>query len=290
VRRNIGPIEGLRTLVQECLDTAAMNASPDWRERATHLLEITQAPSPPLCNLCGLSCELVDSGLCAGELGGLIDIAVDGGYESTPGNGHGALDDTKRYRFSLCEFCLDWLFGLFVVPVRVTEYALSEGAPDRFFQDEPPWVPARERVERDEWRRFKEEFRAEAARRDAARRALDHRVTELARELESAYEQIRELSHALNVARTPQEGVWLWTGKPSEDHPPSLACPVVMSAERLRELVGRAEAMRKACIAAMWRSIPEAPFGQVREALERAEAEIRNLNAADIETLAKESP
>jgi len=34
----------------------------------------------------------------------------------------------------------------------------------------PPWRPAAERVEADEWRRMKDEFRAEKARRDAARR------------------------------------------------------------------------------------------------------------------------
>ncbi len=90
-----------------------------------------------------------------------------------------------RHRFSLCEFCLDWLFGRFVVPVAVddpmNDYVLRPGettdegmarmgcvrlAPRR---EEPPWRPAAERVKDDDWRKGKAEFFAEALRRAEAR-------------------------------------------------------------------------------------------------------------------------
>jgi len=136
------------------------------------------------CNLCGLSCTL-GCGEHRDENGGLIDATVIGGYESTPGNGHGALDDLIRHRFSLCEFCLDWLFYQFVIPVAVddpmndhvlkpgetVEEGLTRmgvvrvGGP----YDVPPWRPAAQRVREDDWRGQKEAFFAEAARRDAAR-------------------------------------------------------------------------------------------------------------------------
>lgn len=139
------------------------------------------------CNLCGLSCLLrSDSREPRSELGGLVDAEVLGGFESTPGNGRGALDDGVRYRFSLCEFCIDWLFGQFRIPVAVDSYmddccplpgeTLDEtetrtGGIVKLLRDplEQPWRPAAERVEADEWRRMKDEFRAEKARRDAAR-------------------------------------------------------------------------------------------------------------------------
>lgn len=114
-----------------------------------------------LCNLCGLSCWLREGQHV--ELGGLIKATATGGYFSTPGNGVGALDDTVAYRFSLCEFCLDWLFGRFVVPVAVTDYMLDDTPVEA-------WKPAAERVAADDWRKMKQEFTDEAARRAAARK------------------------------------------------------------------------------------------------------------------------
>lgn len=112
-----------------------------------------------LCNRCGLSCELGSTG----ELGGLIRQMVVGGYSSTPGNGHGALDDIEGYRFSLCEFCLDWLFQTFKIPVELIANDIYPSG------DAPQFVPAAQRVDSDEWRRMKAEFHAEHERRRIAR-------------------------------------------------------------------------------------------------------------------------
>ena len=140
------------------------------------------------CNLCGLSCGLESIKHEAREEGGLIDAVAIGHYDSTPGNGAGALDDLVRHRFSLCEWCLDWLFGQFKIPVAVddpmNDYLLQEGETKEEALEKrgliqlverpqpEPWRPARERVLKDAWRTSKEEFVAEAHRRDAARGTL----------------------------------------------------------------------------------------------------------------------
>lgn len=126
-----------------------------------------EAEADALCNLCGLSCMLYDRGTPF-ELGGLIRKTVDGGYESTPGNGSGALDDMTGYTFSLCEFCLDWLFAQFVIPVALEDVDNPE------YRE--TWRPAAERVATDDWRRMKTEFRVEAERRALARSAKNARV------------------------------------------------------------------------------------------------------------------
>lgn len=114
----------------------------------------------PRCNLCGESCLLETVGHPTDEhrnSGGLEHASVEGNYDSTPGNGHGALDDLSRYRFSLCEFCLDWLFQQFVVPPEVHD--VMTGA------DEGPFVCAADRVVRDDYRTMKQEFFEERDRR-----------------------------------------------------------------------------------------------------------------------------
>lgn len=115
------------------------------------------------CNLCGMTCQLGSECNPTSGLYGLIKQTVNGGYESTPGNGLGALDDCTSYTFSLCEFCLDWLFSQFKIPVEVHDY-LSGVEPK-------PWRPAAERVAQDEWRRTKELFSKEHDRRKKAREA-----------------------------------------------------------------------------------------------------------------------
>lgn len=138
-----------------------------------------------LCNLCGLTCNIGPKDSPASGPHGLIDAAVIGGYESTPGNGHGALDDMDRYRFSLCEFCLDWLFSQFKIPVAMdapmNDFLLQPGESIDDALDKrgwvqimevpqpPPWKPAAQRVAEDDWRQWKKEFYEEAARRAAAR-------------------------------------------------------------------------------------------------------------------------
>ncbi len=132
----------------------------------------------PTCNLCGLGCGLGKPGHPAYEIGGLINAIVRGGYSSTAGNGDGALDDMTSYRFSMCEFCLDWLFTQFKVPVEVSDYTFSDDlrGKDGFDVDDvrPAWEPAVVRVAKDDWRSSKHEFCEEAERRAKARNENAH--------------------------------------------------------------------------------------------------------------------
>jgi hypothetical protein len=91
---------------------------------------------------------------------GLIKAVVHGGYWSTPGNGDGALDDCTSYSFSICEFCLDWLFQRFTIPV-------ARGGCSAASSD--PYRPADQRVSEDDWRQQKAKFFAEFEKRNAAR-------------------------------------------------------------------------------------------------------------------------
>jgi len=115
-----------------------------------------------LCNLCGLSCNLSGVGSESWvQESGLIDAAVRGGFLSTPGNGYGALDDTVEYKFSLCEFCLDWLFNQFKIPVDMRDTDMDPPAIE--------FKPAAILVQEDEWRKDKDRFFEEYKRRNRAR-------------------------------------------------------------------------------------------------------------------------
>jgi hypothetical protein len=114
------------------------------------------------CNLCGLSCRLAGPESYFNGLSGLIDCKVLGRYDSTPGNGAGALDDTTQYEFSLCEFCLDWLFVQFKVPVEVSDYMNPDNPKEN-------WVSAKDRVANDDWRKMKTVFFNEFKKRNKAR-------------------------------------------------------------------------------------------------------------------------
>jgi hypothetical protein len=129
---------------------------------------MSEATIAATCNLCGLSCVLGCEGHPASGPHGLVGQAVYGGYESTPGNGHGALDDMTSYRFSLCEWCLDWLFQQFKAPVEVREYSAWDASP---IGDPKPFVPAEGRVNGNPRLSMRREFFEEKARRDAARSA-----------------------------------------------------------------------------------------------------------------------
>jgi hypothetical protein len=108
------------------------------------------------CNLCGEPCGTEHSQ-------GMVNQTVHGGYNSTPGNGTGALDDMTHYAFSLCEFCLDWLFTQFKTPpVVICRLSPPEDPPDQ-------WRNASQRVNEDSWRSQKAAFFQEFARRNAAR-------------------------------------------------------------------------------------------------------------------------
>lgn len=61
------------------------------------------------------------------------------------------------------------------------------------------------------------------------------RLESCAAELKTALEEAADLRSKLALVRTPTDGVWYWTG--NGDHPESLVCPVVMTAEQLRGLV-----------------------------------------------------
>jgi hypothetical protein len=124
----------------------------------------TEVPVPA-CNLCGLSCALTqwnEDGLWIAN--GVLNCTVHGSYHSTPGNGHGALDDCVSYTFSLCEWCLDWLFTHSVCPPMLSTMDGTK-----------PFRPAAERVA--SWLKIlgkpapmEAEFLAELERRNAARR------------------------------------------------------------------------------------------------------------------------
>ena len=89
-------------------------------------------------------------------VGGLIDCEVVGGYNSTPGNGNGALDDMTGYRFSLCEFCLDHMFSQFRTPPKLIGYICSEEGVEL---EGEVFRPAEQRVREDgEWRPMRESF------------------------------------------------------------------------------------------------------------------------------------
>lgn len=110
--------------------------------------------------MCGLTTKLSNpDGMNPNQFYGLINATVQGGYESTPGNGNGALDDVSTYRFSLCEFCLDHIFKNAVIPPIV-----DNG------QEKEDFRPAAQRVEEDHWRNYPESFLTESAKRDEARK------------------------------------------------------------------------------------------------------------------------
>jgi hypothetical protein len=110
------------------------------------------------CNVCGHSLQLEPNTPRVG----LVDAEVQGSFHSTPGNGSGALDDCTRYRFSICEFCIDWLFTQCRIPPQVID---MHGDPDSPTQ----WVPAGQRVAQDEWRTMKLKYSDEARIRAMSR-------------------------------------------------------------------------------------------------------------------------
>lgn len=117
-----------------------------------------------LCNLCGHSCYL--PGDCNGN-SGLIEQKVMGGYDSTPGNGCGALGDMTQYTFSLCEFCLDFLFTNFVIPPKQRYVFNDEDSVEEQFVGAEQMM-----IKNLTYKRFKEHFYNEANKRTSARNLL----------------------------------------------------------------------------------------------------------------------
>jgi hypothetical protein len=112
-----------------------------------------------LCNFCGYTCAFPNTN--SNQPYGLIKKSVNGGYHSTPGNGNGALDDVTFYTFSLCEFCLDYLFRKFQIPPLIGTYVGSE--------DYEVFRPATQRIKEDSWRKHDPKWQLEYDARAAAR-------------------------------------------------------------------------------------------------------------------------
>jgi hypothetical protein len=69
---------------------------------------------------------------------------------------------------------------------------------------------------------------------------------DMAKELTQALEKVILLRNQLSMVKTDVEGVWHWLGQ--NDRPESLACPVVMSAQTLRDILARPSAETLAVI------------------------------------------
>jgi len=110
------------------------------------------------CNVCGHSLQLEPNTPRVG----LVDAEVQGSFHSTPGNGAGALDDCTKYKFSVCEFCLDWLFTKCLIPPEVEDIHGDPDTPAR-------WRPAGQRVVEDSWRTQKLRYSDEALVREMSR-------------------------------------------------------------------------------------------------------------------------
>lgn len=146
------------------------NAWKDWdREEVEQELKPWPRPSSkekaiPRCNLCGDTCALQDPNSDGAH--GLINAVVCGHYASTPGKGGGALDDTTSYEFSLCEFCLDFIFTHCKIPPHVWD----SGITGDLHLGKKLFRPAPVRVDCDEWRKdSKEDFYQAAEFHDALR-------------------------------------------------------------------------------------------------------------------------
>lgn len=84
------------------------------------VLKPTQEIEDVFCNKCGMSCRGH-----IGNLNGLIEATVSGGYDSTH------LDDGDVYTFSLCEGCLKALIDSFKLYAKQGNYLFPE-------EDNPP--------------------------------------------------------------------------------------------------------------------------------------------------------
>ena len=112
------------------------------------------------CNMCGLESEVIVNDWHRNTI--LHKFTAIGGYESTPGNGCGTLDDCSEYKFSLCEYCLDYIFNQCIIPVLDIDYSIGENN----------YISAEERVRNDSWREMKKEFFEEYERRNNARQNI----------------------------------------------------------------------------------------------------------------------
>lgn len=118
-----------------------------------------------LCNLCGECCHIKksDESRHPFEKGyaelSVLNVNIMGGYDSTPYNGDGALDDMSEYHFSLCEFCIDHLMQNMKIPPTVI---------CRIDNKEEKFVPAKERIKNSEM--TSQNSLEEIEKRDVARK------------------------------------------------------------------------------------------------------------------------
>jgi len=76
-----------------------------------------------------------------------------------------------------------------------------------------------------------------------AARPLESKIGALAEELKSVNKDLAQAKRDLGIVRvSDHQGVWYWQGD-GGDNQASLVCPVVMSADKLREMMGNTKAM-----------------------------------------------
>ncbi len=96
------------------------------------------------------------------------------------------------------------------------------------------------------WPRLRDGIRAQAATiREQAGEIARHKskAAEAFREVAAGLDRERDLRASLALVRTDTSGVWRWQGD-GGDHPESLSCPVVMSADTLRGFQAEIAALR----------------------------------------------
>jgi hypothetical protein len=74
-----------------------------------------------------------------------------------------------------------------------------------------------------------------------------HKVDAIVADLKRETDGRQEAERALSMVRQPAADVWFWEGG-GADHPESLSCPVVMSADKLRELLGTERSTRRSIL------------------------------------------
>lgn len=105
-----------------------------------------------VCNMCGESTILALEPVV--DIGGLDNCEVIGGYFSS------ALEDCSKYKFSICEFCLDYLFERFKIPPKI--FCTIDG-------DYRKFTTAKERFQTSNQKKLATEFFEEYEKRNKVR-------------------------------------------------------------------------------------------------------------------------